>query len=93
LRCERVIVDLHEVVRSAVKVCESDIASRQQLLEVKLGAGECHFRPFSLRYKPINNATAGGTIHPDHIELYCHERPPIHEGQVLMVRSLDPHGE
>jgi hypothetical protein len=27
------------------------------------------------------------------IELYCDERPPIHEGQVLMVRSLDPHGE
>jgi len=40
LRCERVIVDLHEVVRSAVKVCESDIASRQQLLEVKLDVGE-----------------------------------------------------
>jgi PAS domain S-box-containing protein len=36
LRCERVVVDLHEVVRSAVKVCESDIVSRQQLLEVKL---------------------------------------------------------
>ena len=40
LRCERVIVDLHEVVRSAVKVCESDILSRQQLLEVKLDVGE-----------------------------------------------------
>ena len=38
-------------------------------------------------------ATAGGTIHRDYIELYCDERPPIHEGQVLMLRSLDPHGE
>jgi hypothetical protein len=38
-------------------------------------------------------ATAGGAIHPDHIELYCDKRPPIQEGQVLMVRSLDPHGE
>ena len=37
-------------------------------------------------------ANAGGRIHHDHIELYCDERPPIHEGQVLMVRSLDPHG-
>jgi hypothetical protein len=40
-----------------------------------------------------NFATAGGQIHHDHIELYCDERPPIHEGQVLMVRCLDPHGE
>jgi PAS domain S-box-containing protein len=40
LHCERVIVDLHEVVRAAVKVCESDIVSRQQLLEVKLDVGE-----------------------------------------------------
>jgi PAS domain S-box-containing protein len=40
LRCERVLVDLHEVVRCAVKVCESDIVSRQQLLEVKLDVGE-----------------------------------------------------
>jgi hypothetical protein len=38
-------------------------------------------------------ANMGGKIHHDHIELYCDERPPIHEGQVLMVRSLDPHGE
>ena len=38
-------------------------------------------------------ATAGGTIHKDHIELYCAERPAIHVGQVLMVRTLDPHGE
>ena len=38
-------------------------------------------------------ATAGGRIYRDHIELDCDERPPIHEGQVLMVRSLDPHGE
>jgi len=38
-------------------------------------------------------ATVGGRIHRDHIELDCHERPPIREGQVLMVRSLDPHGE
>jgi hypothetical protein len=38
-------------------------------------------------------ANVGGRIHHDHIELYCDERPPIHEGQVLMVRSLDPHGE
>ena len=38
-------------------------------------------------------AMAGGKIHHDHIELFCDERPPIHEGQVLMVRSLDPHGE
>jgi two-component system, chemotaxis family, CheB/CheR fusion protein len=40
LRFARVIVDLREVVRSAVKVCESDIVSRQQLLEVKLDVGE-----------------------------------------------------
>jgi signal transduction histidine kinase len=40
LHCERAIVDLHEVVRYAVKVCESDIVSRQQLLEVKLDVGE-----------------------------------------------------
>jgi signal transduction histidine kinase len=40
LHCERAIVDLHEVVRYAVKVCESDIVSRQQLLEVKLYVGE-----------------------------------------------------
>jgi hypothetical protein len=38
-------------------------------------------------------ATNGGTIHSDHIELYCAERPPVHEGQSLMIRSLDPHGE
>jgi hypothetical protein len=38
-------------------------------------------------------ATAGGTIHSDHIELYCAEKPPVHEGQSLTVRSLDPHGE
>lgn len=38
-------------------------------------------------------ANTGGKIHHDHMELYCDERPPIHEGQVLMVRSLDPHGE
>jgi hypothetical protein len=38
-------------------------------------------------------ANTGGKILHDHIELYCDERPPIHEGQVLMVRSLDPHGE
>ena len=38
-------------------------------------------------------AMAGGKIHHDHIELFCDERPPIHEGQILMVRSLDPHGE
>jgi hypothetical protein len=38
-------------------------------------------------------ANAGGKIYDDRIELYCDERPPIHEGQVLMVRSLDPHGE
>jgi PAS domain S-box-containing protein len=40
LRCERVIVDLHEVVRSAVKVCEPDIVSKQQLLKVELDVGE-----------------------------------------------------
>ena len=38
-------------------------------------------------------AMAGGKIHRDQIELFCDERPPIHEGQILMVRSLDPHGE
>jgi hypothetical protein len=38
-------------------------------------------------------AMPGGKIHHDHIELFCDERPPIHEGQILMVRSLDPHGE
>ena len=38
-------------------------------------------------------ATNGGTIHSDHIELYCAERSPVHEGESLMVRSLDPHGE
>jgi hypothetical protein len=38
-------------------------------------------------------ATNGGTIYNDHIELYCAERPPVHEGQALMIRSLDPHGE
>jgi hypothetical protein len=38
-------------------------------------------------------ATVGGTIHSDHIELYSAEKPPIHEGQSIMVRSLDPHGE
>ena len=37
--------------------------------------------------------TTGGTIHSDRIELYCAERPPIQEGQSLMVRTLDPHGE
>jgi two-component system, chemotaxis family, CheB/CheR fusion protein len=40
LHFEPVIVDLQEVVRSAVKVCESDIVSRRQLLEVKLDAQE-----------------------------------------------------
>jgi PAS domain S-box-containing protein len=39
-RFERVIVDLLEAVRYAVKVCESDVVSRQQLLEVKLDVGE-----------------------------------------------------
>jgi hypothetical protein len=38
-------------------------------------------------------ATNGGTIHKDQIELYCAERPPVREGQSLMIRSLDPHGE
>jgi hypothetical protein len=38
-------------------------------------------------------ANTGGKIYSDHIELYCDERPPIQEGQVLMIRSLDPHGE
>jgi hypothetical protein len=38
-------------------------------------------------------ATAGGTIHADHIELFCEEKPPVHQGQSLMVRTLDPHGE
>jgi hypothetical protein len=38
-------------------------------------------------------ATKGGKIHSDRIELHCVERPPIQEGQSLMVRSLDPHGE
>lgn len=38
-------------------------------------------------------AMAGGTIHTDRIELYCTERPAVHEGQSLMVRTLDPHGE
>jgi hypothetical protein len=38
-------------------------------------------------------ATEGGAIHPDRIELYCAEKPPVHQGQSLMVRSLDPHGE
>ena len=40
-RLELTTVDLHEVVRHAVKVCESDIVSREQLLEVALDAGEC----------------------------------------------------
>jgi two-component system CheB/CheR fusion protein len=40
LHFEPAIVDLDEVVRSAVKVCESDIVSRQQLLEVKLDVGD-----------------------------------------------------
>ena len=40
LRCEREVVDLHEVVRAAVEVCTSDIVSKQQLLEVKLEIGE-----------------------------------------------------
>jgi hypothetical protein len=38
-------------------------------------------------------ATEGGTIHSDRIELHCAEKPEITEGQALMVRSLDPHGE
>ena len=38
-------------------------------------------------------AIDGGKIHSDRIELHCVERPPIQEGQSLMVRSLDPHGE
>jgi hypothetical protein len=38
-------------------------------------------------------ATDGGTIHSDRIELYCSEKPAIQEGQSLMIRSLDPHGE
>ena len=38
-------------------------------------------------------ATAGGSMHTDRIELYCTERPPVHEAQSLMVRRLDPHGE
>jgi signal transduction histidine kinase len=37
---ELTTVDLHEVVRHAVKVCESDIVSREQLLEVALDVGE-----------------------------------------------------
>jgi hypothetical protein len=38
-------------------------------------------------------ATHGGTIHSDRIELHCAEKPSIHQGQSIMVRSLDPHGE
>jgi hypothetical protein len=38
-------------------------------------------------------ATEGGSIHSDRLELHCSETPPIHEGQRLMVRTLDPHGE
>ncbi len=38
-------------------------------------------------------ATDGGTIHSDYIELHCAEKPPVNEGQSLVVRSLDPHGE
>lgn len=38
-------------------------------------------------------ATNGGTIHSDRIELHCAEKPSLYEGQSLMVRSLDPHGE
>jgi hypothetical protein len=38
-------------------------------------------------------ATHGGTIHSDRIELHCAEKPPVHKGQSLMVRALDPHGE
>jgi hypothetical protein len=38
-------------------------------------------------------ATDGGTIHSDRIELHCVEKPAIHKGQSLMIRSLDPHGE
>ena len=38
-------------------------------------------------------ATAGGTIYTDRLELYCAERPPIQQGQSIMVRTLDPHGE
>jgi hypothetical protein len=38
-------------------------------------------------------ATQGGTIHSDRIELHCAEKPSVHQGQSIMVRSLDPHGE
>jgi hypothetical protein len=38
-------------------------------------------------------ATNGGAVYQDRIELFCKERPPIREGQSLMVRTLDPHGE
>ena len=38
-------------------------------------------------------ATNGGAIYPDHIELYCAEKPTVREGQSLMIRTLDPHGE
>jgi hypothetical protein len=38
-------------------------------------------------------ATHGGTIHSDRIELHCAETPSVYQGQSIMVRSLDPHGE
>jgi hypothetical protein len=38
-------------------------------------------------------ATNGGHIYADRIELYCKEKPQLSEGQTIMVRSLDPHGE
>ena len=39
-------------------------------------------------------ATEGGSeYYSDRLELYCSERPSLHEGQRLMVRTLDPHGE
>jgi len=38
-------------------------------------------------------AANGGTIHKDYIELHCTEKPSVNEGQSLVVRSLDPHGE
>ena len=34
LRCERRVVDLHEVERSAVKVCEADIATGSNCLKL-----------------------------------------------------------
>jgi hypothetical protein len=38
-------------------------------------------------------ATNGGAVYQDRIELFCETKPAIREGQSLMIRTLDPHGE